>query len=373
MSQLNLKTAALRRCLDTVRPALDRKVTIPILSTVKIESRDGALSMLATNLDHSIRVQTQESYTGGGMAVVGERLMTWVKLQDADEVKLAEQANGRVTLSCGRGRAQVPTMELASFPQVSMPAETHSLTMRQGELLRGLKLVAFAISQEESRYTLNGALLEVSCNELRIVATDGYRLSLYRVPVVGSPTQSIMLPAGLCKILLGMLDDTDETVRLWWDETNIGVSITRENVGIVEMTHRRMTGQFPNYRAVVPLESDRVRFTVSAAHLLRAIQRSSAFADNKSGAIVMTFTADGVKVHSSDAEAGEADDSVEVATGVDNTIVMTLKGEYITEALAKINGEVTIGVINASSSLLVTAVPSEDTALTYIVMPINKP
>ena len=372
MSQLKLKTAALRRCLDTVRPALDRKVTIPILSTVKIESRDGALSMLATNLDHSIRVQTQEPYSGAAMAIVGERMTTWVKLQDADEVKMAEQTNSRVKLSCGRGGAQVPTLPAESFPPVNMPADGNSITMRQGELLQGLKLVAFAIPDSEGQYSIKGALLEVVNGELRMVATDGHRLSLYRVPVEGAPANSLLLPSGLCKLLLGMLTDTDETVTLMWDERSIGVRAMREGLGLIEMTSQRLSVQFPNYSAVVP-SSRQYEFEIPAADLNRAIQRSAAFSEARSTATKFTFAPDGVQVYSVNAEAGEANDFVEVQTGIPQHLVVGLNGAYMADALSKIPGDVRIGLTSSREAVVLNAKPSEGTSLTYVVMPMNIP
>ncbi|MEG9430729.1 DNA polymerase III subunit beta [Terriglobus sp. ADX1] len=365
-----MKTAALRRCLDTVRPALDRRVTIPILSTVKIESRDGALSMLATNLDHSIRVQTQEPYSGEAIAIVGERLGTWVKLQDADEVKLKEQDNGRVTLTCGRGRAQVPTMAISGYPAVEFPASQNVLTMQQRELLRGLKLVAFAISTEESRYTLNGALLEVANGELRLVATDGHRLSLYKMAVEGAPQNSVLLPAGLCKILLGALIDSDESVTISWDDKKIGVLMQREGFGAVEITSLRMTGQFPNYAAVVP-QAYPINFTVAAADLLHAVQRSAAFADSRSGAAKCTFQPEGVKILANDAEAGEADDFVEVATGMTSSESIGLNGAYLADALAKMPGDVEVCIKDHQSAVMLRTQPTDTTSLTYVVMPMR--
>ncbi len=367
---LKLKTNDLRRALDVVKPAIQRPVTIPVLAAVKVESIDGKLSMLATNLEQSIRIRTNDAYDGSALAIIGERLITWVKLQDADDAKMTESANGRVTLTCGRGKAVVPTLPAKDYPAVTIPPTPKSVTLTQAQLLRALKSVSFAISEEGSRYTLAGALFDVRAGEIRAVATDGHRLSLYRSSLDVAQVGDVLFPFALCRLLPGVLADSDEAVTIGWDDTSIVVTLTRADLGTIEVCSRRMSGQFPNYEAVVP-KDDGKGFTLQASDLLRAVRRTATFADSESHQCRFTLQKDGVLVQSADKQAGECDDFVNVTTGVESPLLVGLASHYIAEGLAQMNAAVRVCIKDPQSAAVFRAAPDDATTLTYVVMPMR--
>src|SRR6202046_142801 len=176
--EITVSKVELLRELTATQGVVERKTTIPILSNYLFEAADGELRLTATDLDLSLRTSCSAKVKKEGSCTIPARkLHDYVKLlPDADiTIKLLE--NHWVSIRCGRSNTKMVGMAKSNFP--SLPVfPTAGVVKIPGQVLRGLiARTGFAISSEESRYTLNGALMLLKPESITMVATDGHRLA----------------------------------------------------------------------------------------------------------------------------------------------------------------------------------------------------
>ena len=188
----------------------------------------------------------------------------------------------------------------------------------------------FAISSEESRYTLNGGLMVLKPESITMVATDGHRLAHIektgeQFDVTGE--NKTLIPKKAMSELFSLLQNSDvDQVEFAKDDSTLFFRI-----GERLLTSRQLTGQFPNYEAVLPRETTK-SVVVHGADLNTAIQRVAQFADERSRAIRMKLDKNELKISSSSTEAGESEDSIEIAYTAD-AMTIGFNSEYLIDFL----------------------------------------
>jgi DNA polymerase-3 subunit beta len=228
----------------------------------------------------------------------------------------------------------------------------------------------FAIANEESRYTLNGALMVLKPESITMVATDGHRLAHVERP--GEKFEGIsgemktLVPKKAMNELRILLDATDsDHVEFAKDDSTLFFRI-----GQRLLTSRQLTGQFPNYEAVLPKDNNK-SITVKAADFSAAIQRVAQFADERSGAIRMKLEKNELKISSSSTETGESEDSLETAYDGD-LVTMGFNSAYLLDFL-KASGadQVRLEFKDSQSAGQLRPEEGEDYKYRYIVMPMR--
>src|SRR5215471_19148475 len=276
--EITVSKLELLRELSATQGVVERKTTIPILSNYLFEAAGDRLSLTATDLDLSLRTSCNAKVKKEGSCTIPARkLQDYVKLlPDADiTIKLLE--NHWVSIRCGRSNTKMVGMAKSNFP--SLPAfPTSGVVTIRSQVLRGLiARTGFAISNEESRYTLNGALMLLKPESITMVATDGHRLAHCEragVKFEGvSGEMKTLVPKKAMDELKSLLDSTDaDTIEFAKDESTLFFRI-----GSRLLTSRQLTGQFPNFEAVLPKDNSK-SVTVRTEDLLAAIQRVAQFA-----------------------------------------------------------------------------------------------
>ena len=375
-AKLALPLKALQRAMATIAPAIDRRSTIPILTSVRIEQGDDHLVFTGTNLDLSITVQvaTQGATPSKAFLLPAAKLTEDSKLLDGDVVSVAVK-DERATLRCGRSTTKMLSQPLGNFPRVATAPGESSIALSQAELTRMLRLVDFTISKEASRYALSGALLEVAGNALRLVGTDGHRLSCYKVPSEYEPL-SVLLPAVMLAALGKVLDeDSDVPVLLEITDSDIFATISDAS-GSIEIGARRMSGQFPTYAAVIPSQT-LVSVTVDAAHAAEAMRRSLSFADTNTSAVKLIIGKEDIQMHSASTECGETDEVIDVlrARVPDDFTPFPIGfcGDYLLDAFSRLTGDVELrfSATDGANALLMVASPADGEQLEHVIMPMR--
>src|SRR4051794_15166996 len=176
--EINVSRGELLRELTASQGVVERKTTIPILSNFLFEAADGALTITATDLDLSLRTSCNAKVKKEGSCTIPARkLYDYVKLLAEADITIKLLENHWVSIRCGRSNTKMVGMARSNFP--SLPAfPTAGVVSIPAQILRGLiARTGFAISNEESRYTLNGALMLLKPESITMVATDGHRLA----------------------------------------------------------------------------------------------------------------------------------------------------------------------------------------------------
>jgi DNA polymerase-3 subunit beta len=324
--------------LTATQSVVERKTTIPILSNFLIEADGDRLNITATDLDQAIRTSAAAKVKKPGACTIPARkLYDYVKLLPDGDISIKLLDNHWVQIRSGRSNTKMVGMARANYPQVpEFPAVT-ATSISTIALKTLINRTIFAISNEESRYTLNGALLVIKAESLAMVATDGHRLAYVEKPneiLEGiSGEKRVLIPRKALQELQQLLTYTEaEKVEFADDEHTLFF-----RVGHRTLSTRKLTGQFPNFEAVMP--RDNTKFAVvSSSELSSAIQRVAQFADERSGAIRIRLESNELKISSSSTESGESEDTIDTPYSSD-PIAVGFNSVYILDFLKALNNE----------------------------------
>ncbi len=369
--EITVSKFELLRELTATQGVVERKTTIPILSNYLFEAAADKLSITATDLDLSLRTSCNAKVKKEGACTIPARkLHDYVKLlPDADiTIKLLE--NHWVSIRCGRSNTKMVGMARSNFP--SLPAfPTAGVVQIPAQALRGLiAKTGFAIANEESRYTLNGALMVLKPESITMVATDGHRLA--HIERGGEKFEGIsgemktLVPKKAMDELKSLVDSTDvETIEFAKDESTLFFRI-----GPRLLTSRQLTGQFPNFEAVLPKDNNK-SITLHGDDFSAAISRVAQFADERSRAVRIKLEKGELKLSASSSETGESEDSLETDYNGD-TLTIGFNAQYILEFLKAVGaGDVKLELKDAQSAGQLRPAESEDYKYRYIVMPMR--
>ena len=307
--------------LTATQGVVERKTTIPILSNFLFEAAGDRLAITATDLDLSLRTSCNAKVKKeGGCTIPARRLFDYVKLLPEGEITIKLLENHWVNIRSGRSNTKMVGMARANFPSLPAFPTSAAYKIPAAVLNQMITKTIFAISNEESRYTLNGALLVLKPEAMIMVATDGHRLA--HIENSGAKFQGlsgelrILVPKKAMAELHTLLGDYDgESIEFAKDESTLFFRI-----GGRLLTSRQLTGQFPNYEAVLPRDNNKT-VTVPTDQLNAAIQRVAQFADERSGAIRMRLDRNELKISSSSSDAGESEDSLETSYAAESLTV----------------------------------------------------
>lgn len=313
--ELTVGKADLQKELQLCQGVVEKRSTIPILSNVLLKAADGRLQIAATDLDVTILSSCAARITTpGGVTIEAKRLFDIVRSLPDDDVHMTMQENNSVLIEAGTAKFRLLGLPAEDYPTLPTVNVTEGYTMPLDELKTMVAKVKFAITHEETRFQLNGALLKVQPNKMEMVATDGHRMALINFPsgITGAKGKkgsdlTILIPRkALEEILRLETAGEDGTVQF-------GVS---ENQLFFEAGDRRLLARmidvnFPNYMEVISRDNDR-HVLVDRDRLLSTIKRISLVANERTRAVKFEFSPGKLTVSSTNPELGDARETVPI-------------------------------------------------------------
>jgi DNA polymerase III subunit beta len=369
--EITVSKFELLRELTATQGVVERKTTIPILSNYLFEAAGDKLSLTATDLDLSLRTSCNAKVKKEGSCTIPARkLHDYVKLLPDAEITIKLLENHWVSIRCGRSNTKMVGMARSNFPTLPVFPTAGVVTI-PGPVLRSMiAKTGFAIASEESRYTLNGALMVLKPESITMVATDGHRLSHIERPNEKfegvSGEMKTLIPKKCMDELKSLLDSTDaETIEFAKDDSTLYFRI-----GQRLLTSRQLTGQFPNYEAVLPKDNSK-SVTLHGEELSQAISRVAQFADERSRAVRLKLDKGEIKLSASSTETGESEDSLETDYNGD-TLTIGFNAQYVLDFLKAVgSGDVKLELKDAQSAGQLRPAEGEDYKYRYIVMPMR--
>ena len=372
--EITVSRVELLRELTAAQSVVERKTTIPILSNFLFEATDdGKLTITATDLDLSLRTScTAKVKKAGACTIPARKLYDYIKLLPEGDISIKLMDNHWVQIRAGRSNTKMVGMARANFPQVPEFPTVGSFKIAAPALRNMISKTIFAISNEESRYTLNGALLVLKAESMAMVATDGHRLA--HIEKLGENLSGIsgekktLIPRKALAEISTLLNGSDaESIEFADDEQTLYFKI-----GGRVLTSRKLTGQFPNYEAVLP--RDNTKFViVRSEDLMASIQRVAQFADERSGAIKLRLEQNELKISAQSTDAGESEDIIETPYQYD-AIVVGFNSSYLIDYLRATGetGEVRLEFKDAQSAGQMRPEDgADDVKYRYILMPMR--
>jgi len=368
--EISVSRQDLVRELTATQSVVERKTTIPILSNYLFEASGDKLSLTATDLDLSLRTScTAKVKKEGACTIPARKLYDYVKLLPDADITIRLLDNHWVSIRCGRSNTKMVGMARSNFPGLPVFPSAGAIKIPAAVLRSMIAKTGFAIANEESRYTLNGALMVLKPESITMVATDGHRLA--HIERAGEKFDGVsgemktLVPKKAMDELKTLLDSDVETIDFAKDESTLFF-----RVGPRLLTSRQLTGQFPNYEAVLPKEITK-SIMVQGDELGSAISRVAQFADERSRAVRLKLEKGELKLSASSTETGESEDSLEVAYNGD-ALSIGFNAQYLLDFIKAVgSGEVKLELKDAQSAGQLRPAESEDYKYRYIVMPMR--
>ncbi|MBC7622189.1 MAG: DNA polymerase III subunit beta [Aeromicrobium sp.] len=368
MFTIKAKNSTLLGPLQFVTGIVERRHTLPILSNVLVEVEDHAVHFLATDLEVQIRAtaKLETAHKPGSLTVGAKKLQDILRALPPDADTALETKEPRLTVKAGKSRFALQTLAAADFPKIAEAKdEATEVAIPQRDFRRVLGLVQFAMAVQDIRYYLNGVLISCEGTTVRVVATDGHRLSMasYKLAEPIAKIEAI-LPRKTVLELIKLLDESDDPIHMKMHQNQVKFTFAG-----IEMVSKIVEGKFPDYTKVIPsgytnhVQLNRVEFQA-------ALQRASILSNDKIRGVRLVFTKDALSIICSNNEQEEAEESLAITYDRD-AMDIAFNIAYLLDALGHLSSEtiqLSLGEANMSSALI-TQPGSED--FKYVVMPMR--
>jgi DNA polymerase-3 subunit beta len=365
-----IERATLLKGLSHVQSVVERRNTIPILSNVLIEAADGALRLMATDLDLQINESVAAGVDQPGSTTVSAHTLFDIarKLPEGAQVQLTA-AEGRMTIVAGRARFSLGTLPRDDFPVIAEGDLPTAFELPAETLKQIIDKTRFAISTEETRYYLNGIFLHVADGDgepvLKAAATDGHRLARVTVkrPEGAEGMPDVIVPRKCVAELRKLLDEVDGSVGVSLSGTKI-----RFDLGQAILTSKLIDGTFPDYSRVIPTANDKI-LKLDPKSFMEGVDRVSTIATEKTRAVKMALDRDRITLSVTSPENGTAAEEVPgdyAAAGFE----IGFNSRYLLDILGQIDGDlVEVHLADAAAPTLIRE--NDKAPALYVLMPMR--
>jgi DNA polymerase-3 subunit beta len=369
--ELVVRKNDLLRELQLFQGIVERKNTIPILANVLMEAKDDQVRFLATDLEVALRSHCPATVSkSGALTLPAKKFYEIVKSLPETDIRIAEDKSG-VKVAADRFDSRMQTLPREDFPTLPESGGTPTATLARAALREMVGKTQFAITGEDTRYFLNGALFVLRADSMTLVATDGHRLALVSVnrdaATSGGPETEVK--AILPKKTLG------ELARLMTEEEGDVVYERGENhlffdVGGRVLISRMIDGQFPAYERVIPKGNDK-HIEFERDRLTNAVKRVALLSNERSRAVKIQIDKGRVDVSSSSPEIGEATETLPVDYS-GSAMQICFNAQYVLDFLSVVTTDVVrLDLKDEVSQAVMTPVGAEGYDYTYVIMPMR--
>ena len=362
--KVSLPKDELTRALGVVGRAVSTRATVQVLGGVLLQASDGQLELAATDMELSLRLSVEAQVEGAGAVVApGRLLVDLARLLPESEVVLEHRPEqGQLEITCGSASYKLNTYSAEDFPKLPETDGAHTFGADASAFLETVSRVARSASRDESRPVLTGILVRFEGGKLVMAATDSYRLSVKETELeaaAGSDLEAIV-PARALTELSRIAQDAGEL--------QIGVQENHAvfGAGEVWLTTRRIDGQFPNYKQLLP-ETFEHEVQLPREEFLEVVRRASVMAQRNSP-LRLRFAEGEVTVSAQTQDIGEAKESMPVPFSGE-PLEIGFNPEFLRDGLESVESdEVALRLI---SPLRPGLLHSDAESFSYLIMPIR--
>jgi len=362
--RITCSKAELARALSLVGRAVSTRATVQVLGGVLVRAGDGQVELAATDMELSLRLSVDCQVEGEGVVVApGRLLIELARLLPESEVVLEHNPDrGVLEVTCGPASYKLNTYSAEDFPKLPDVEAAETFTVERAALLETVSRVARAASRDESRPVLTGILVRFEGGKLVMAATDSYRLSVKETELSGGQSSELeaIVPARALTELGRVAQDSAEL--------QVGVQENHAvfGAGDVWLTTRRIDGQFPNYKQLIP-ETFEHEVRLPREEFLEVVRRASVMAQRNSP-LRLSFAEGEVTVSAQTQDVGEAKETLPVPFAGE-PLEIGFNPEFLRDGLESVEAdEVALQLI---SSLRPGLIRSPEENFAYLIMPIR--
>jgi DNA polymerase-3 subunit beta len=368
--EFSVKKFDLLQELSLTQGVVERKTTIPILGNILCEASGNQITLTATDLELSIRTSCEAKVKKEGAGTIpAKKLLELVRLLPEGEIRFKLLENHWVQILADRKTYKMVGMAKDNFPAI--PVFPHPIAKIPAKILSSLiARTAFAISNEESRYTLNGALMLLKPENITMVATDGHRLAVaeidHKFEGLTREVRPLVPKKALAEVQrLASESGEDAEIEFGLDESHLFF-----RAGERLLISRMLTGQFPNYEAVLPRDNNR-KVVLERGELNDAVKRVAQLADTRSHAVKLSVSTEGVEISASSPEYGEAKETLEKEY-IGEPLAIGFNAQYMIDFLAAApEGPISLELKDEQSAGQMRPLADEAYRYRYVIMPMR--
>ncbi len=367
--KFTIQRESLIRPLQMVSGVVERRQTLPILSNILVKIESGRLQMTATDLEVEMSIQVnlidQVKGKAGEITIPARKFMDICKaLPDGVDINLTTDGD-RAIVRAGKSRFVLSTLPSDDFPGIDANKDLLEFSIPQTELKQAIERTQFAMAHQDVRYYLNGMLLEISSNALKLVATDGHRLALceqsFDVPQAES--QQVIIPRKGVMEIARLLEETDSIAKI-----QMGSNYIRVTTDGVNFTSKLIDGRFPDYQNVLPDGGDKT-VICDKSELKQALSRVSILSNEKYRGVRLQFSNGLLRIFAHNPEQEEAEEEVIVDYNGPN-LEIGFNVTYLMDAVSACTTENVLLLLSDANSCCMIQ-PQSDSGCKYVVMPMR--
>lgn len=371
--KLSVLQENLARGLTTTSRSVASRAQLPVLSNILLATDQGRLKLSATNLETGINYWLGAKIEKeGAISIPAKVLAEFIASLPAEKVELEAKENN-LLINCGSYQAEFNGLAATEFPKIPSVKGRPDLSFASASLVQAINQVAFAAAQDEGRPVLTGVLLMIKGQNLILVATDGYRLSLKKIPSTKGIAESKELKKGLIipsRTLIELARTMGETEQ----EKNIGLTITKEaNQAIfstpdTEIVSRLIEGKYPDYERIIPGKG-KTSLTIDVAELTRGVRVAAIFAREAANVVRFQIDKKGLEITANTAQVGRNIARLEAkVTGPSGKIAFNSR--YLLDLLSVVEGEqINLEITGSLNPGIFTSIG--DKSYLHIIMPVR--
>jgi DNA polymerase-3 subunit beta len=347
--------------LQRVQNVVSSRSTLPILSNVLMLAEKNCVSLTTTDLDVGVRCNIEADVAKQGSTTLPARkLFSIIREVSASDIEIDVDDKNTASICCGSSFYRIMGLPEDEFPRFPSPTGGKTIKMEQGSLRDLLKRTFYAVSNDETRYVLNGVLLCFKADKLTVVATDGRRLALAE--------SDVSVPKGMETEVILPTKAVAELQRLLTDKGELSLTISENqiilNIGQSMLVSKLIEGSYPNYRQVIPTEA-KERVTIDREPLLGALHRASILASEKTQSVKLSFAKNTLTITATTPEVGEAKETLainykgkEINIAFNPTYLMDpLRNLDADQIILEMTDELSPGVLKINAPFLYVLMP----------------
>jgi DNA polymerase-3 subunit beta len=361
---LRIDRAELLTELVPMQGVVERKSTVPVLSHLLLRARGDRLQLAATDLEVSLRSWCDaEVDSEGAIAVQARKFVEIVRALEGDQVQLALEGQS-LHIRAGNSRFKIHGLSPEDFPTLPEVPQGTELALPFADLKRMIAKVLFAVSAEESRFQLNGALLRAKKGAVEMVATDGHRLALVEMPEsAAEAAEGVLVPRKALQELQRF--DSGEDLRFRRGEHHLSFQLGRR-----ELICRILEGAFPDYEKVIAKDSDK-RTVFDRRRLVDVVNRVALLSGDRARVVRLKLEPAQITISAVNPDLGEAVERLDCEYD-GPSLEIGLNPDYLAQFLSAVDGErVRLDLKDANSQCIGHPVGEETGRYLCVIMPMR--
>lgn len=366
--QFEVSKPVLLKAISSVNGAVEKKNTIPVLQNIKIEVLDGKVAMAATDMDIVVTTAFEADVKNGGATTVPAQMFFDIvrKIPDLAKIMISQESQSILQIKSGKSKYSLPCIEASEFPSLSEGELGREIEVDAEKLAKMIDKTRFAISNDETRYYLNGLFLQSIKKdagfELRCVATDGHRLALSYLSSENLNAEfGVILPKKSVAEIRRIIDGSKK-VKI--SVSRVKIKVIAEQATIVS---KLIDGEFPDYDKVLPKNNNQTAL-VSKKSFFDCVDRVSTVATDKHRSLKMSVENGKINLQVSTNDGSFAYEELDITYSGDK-IETGFNSRYLLDVIGQIDKEEMIMKLKDGFSPVL--LEAKDMHAIFVIMPVR--